>query len=113
MVPSIWVENSPLVIHEALEAGVPIITADTGGMSEYIRHEENGLLFKHRDATDLAFQMQKWVDDPLSAKALSQKGYLFSKDHHIPSIENHVDEVESIYRRAVQENKAKECPIER
>ncbi|HLM45065.1 MAG TPA: glycosyltransferase, partial [Myxococcaceae bacterium] len=31
VVPSIWAENSPLVIHEALQARVPVITADAGG----------------------------------------------------------------------------------
>jgi hypothetical protein len=49
VVPSIWVENSPLVIHEAQQARVPVITADAGGMAEYVRHEVNGLLFTHRD----------------------------------------------------------------
>ena len=39
VVPSIWLENSPLVIHEALEAGVLVITADAGGMKEYFHHE--------------------------------------------------------------------------
>ena len=48
VVPSVWVENSPLVIHEAQQARVPVITADAGGMAEYVRHEVNGLLFEHR-----------------------------------------------------------------
>ena len=39
VVPSIWLENSPLVIHEALEAKVLVITAAAGGMQEYIQHE--------------------------------------------------------------------------
>ena len=30
VVPSVWVENSPLVIHEAQQARVPVITAATG-----------------------------------------------------------------------------------
>jgi glycosyltransferase involved in cell wall biosynthesis len=37
VVPSVWVENSPLVIHEAQQARVPVITADVGGMAEYVR----------------------------------------------------------------------------
>ena len=32
VVPSIWDENSPLVIHEAQQCRVPVITADRGGM---------------------------------------------------------------------------------
>ena len=64
VVPSIWAENSPLVIHEALQAGVPVITADYGGMAEYVGHEQNGLLFYHRDPKSLAAQMQRLVDAP-------------------------------------------------
>jgi len=30
VVPSIWFENSPLVIHEAFLAGVPVIAASIG-----------------------------------------------------------------------------------
>ena len=37
VVPSIWDENSPLVIHEAQQCGVPVITADHGGMGEYVQ----------------------------------------------------------------------------
>ena len=59
MVPSVWAENSPLVIHEVLQARVPVITADYGGMAEYVHHERNGLLFAHRDPASLAQQMQR------------------------------------------------------
>lgn len=55
VVPSIWGENSPLVIHEAQQLRIPVITADYGGMAEYVR---DGLLFKHRDASSLSEKMQ-------------------------------------------------------
>ena len=105
VVPSIWAENSPLVIHEALQARVPVITADAGGMSEYIKHRENGLLFKHRDAEDLSLQMQKFIDDLQLANEISKQGYLFSEDKNIPSIEGHASEIEKIYLRAIKEKK--------
>ena len=54
VVPSIWAENSPLVIHEAQQARVPVITANYGGMAEYVHHGVNGLLFAHRDPESLA-----------------------------------------------------------
>jgi glycosyltransferase involved in cell wall biosynthesis len=45
VVPSIWYENSPLTIHEAFLAGVPVVTSDRGGMQELVQHEKNGLTF--------------------------------------------------------------------
>ena len=74
VVPSIWAENSPLVIHEAQQARVPVITADYGGMAEYVHHEENGLLFTHRDPESLARQMQRLADDPELASGWAVAG---------------------------------------
>ncbi|MDR5617829.1 glycosyltransferase, partial [Arsenophonus sp.] len=98
VVPSIWVENSPLVIHEALQARIPVITANIGGMSEYVHHEINGLLFKHRNEKSLSEQMQRLVNDPLWAKKLGLRGYIQSKNGDVPSQKVHVTEIEKIYR---------------
>ncbi len=54
VVPSIWWENSPLVIHEAFAAGVPVVCSDVGGMSELIEHGKSGFHFKAGSAIDLA-----------------------------------------------------------
>ena len=102
VVPSIWVENSPLVIHEAQQARIPVITADVGGMAEYVKHEVNGLLFRHRSFESLAGQMQRFVDNPDYARNLGQKGYLYSGNGDIPSIEDHTVEIESIYKQAIK-----------
>ena len=91
VVPSIWAENSPLVIHEALQAGVPVITADYGGMAEYVHHERNGLLFTHRDPASLARQMQRLVDAPAWAGQLGRRGYLQSGNGNVPDVTEPAD----------------------
>ncbi|MBX3363925.1 MAG: glycosyltransferase [Phycisphaeraceae bacterium] len=101
VVPSIWTENSPLVIHEAQQARVPVVTADVGGMAEYVRHEVNGLLFRHRDRRSMAEQMQRMVDDPALAKRLGRRGYLLSPGGDVPSVRDHVLGVEAVYRRVM------------
>jgi glycosyltransferase involved in cell wall biosynthesis len=98
VVPSIWVENSPLVIHEALQMRIPVITANAGGMAEYVRHEENGLLFEHRNIADLSCQMQRLADNPKLAGQLGARGYLQSKDGNIVNIASHISEMEHIYQ---------------
>ncbi len=102
VVPSIWVENSPLVIHEALQVRIPVITADIGGMAEYVHHEKNGLLFKHRDIPSLVHQMQRLRDDPKLAKELGSQGYLQSEDGNIPSLPLHISALEDIYHHLLQ-----------
>ena len=97
VVPSIWAENSPLVIHEALQARVPVITADYGGMAEYVQHERNGLLFTHRDPDSLAKQMQRLADDPQLARQLGRRGYVQSDDGNVPDMVEHSLSVERVY----------------
>jgi len=101
VVPSIWVENSPLVIHEAQQARVPVITASEGGMGEYVHHEVNGLIYQHRDTADLARQMQRLIEQPALAIKLGQRGYLFSNDGQIPDIDQHIFELENCYKRVM------------
>ena len=102
VVPSVWVENSPLVIHEAQQARVPVITADAGGMAEYVRHGVNGLTFEHRSWASLAERMQELVDDPALARRLGRRGYLYGATGDVPAIGDHVREIEGIYERILE-----------
>jgi len=64
VVPSLWPENSPLVIHEAFQAGVPVVGARIGGIPELVDHEVNGLLYDHSSSSDLALGLQSLIDRP-------------------------------------------------
>ncbi len=102
VVPSIWVENSPLVIHEAQQARVPVITAHAGGMAEYVNHEVNGLLCEHRSIESLASQMQRFVDSPEFAALLGARGYLYSQSGDIPAVDDHILEIERLYQKVME-----------
>ena len=54
LVPSIWWENSPVVIEEAFISGRPVICSDIGGMAEKVTDGVNGRHFRARDPDDLA-----------------------------------------------------------
>jgi glycosyltransferase involved in cell wall biosynthesis len=44
VVPSLWLETGPLVVLEALAAGVPVLGSGWGGIAEWIQDGVNGLL---------------------------------------------------------------------
>jgi glycosyltransferase involved in cell wall biosynthesis len=78
VVPSLWPENSPLVIHEAFMHRVPVIAARVGGVPELVQHGMNGLLYEPFDPGSLAGWLQRLIDDrelvvKLSARAPSVK----------------------------------------
>src|SRR5215211_5941788 len=64
VVPSRWYENAPGVIFEAFAAGVPVVATDLGGMSEFVKHGENGLLFELEKAGDLLRQLRRLTEEP-------------------------------------------------
>lgn len=94
VVPSVWPENSPLVIHEAFLAGVPVVASNIGGIPELVTHDVNGLLFRPGDADDLARALTMLVDRP---------GLLQQLRDGIPairSIDTDVGELRAMYQRA-------------
>ncbi|MEA2041704.1 MAG: glycosyltransferase [Bacteroidota bacterium] len=102
VVPSIWGENSPLVIHEAQACKIPVITADFGGMKEYVEHNKNGLLFKHRNENDLLQKMLFAIGNPKILKDFGNIGYLHSKTGKVPNITEHCNELTKIYKKVIQ-----------
>lgn len=72
VVPSIWYENAPLVIREAFLAHTPVITANFGGMREWVRDGVNGLLFEPRNIDDLRQKMRRFITEPDLVARLSR-----------------------------------------
>jgi len=63
VVPSIS-ENYPLVVREALSAGVPVLASRVGGIPEIVTHLRNGILFDPADKQELELWLQTFVDRP-------------------------------------------------
>lgn len=54
VVPSLWVENQPIVIREAFSARRPVLASRLGAIPESVRDGTDGLLFAPGDPEDLA-----------------------------------------------------------
>ena len=61
VVPSVWWENSPLVIQEAGQHGRPVIASDIGGMAEKVHDGVSGLHFRAADPASLAETISRAV----------------------------------------------------
>jgi glycosyltransferase involved in cell wall biosynthesis len=64
VVPSLWPENSPLVIHEAFMAGVPVVAARIGGIPELVNDGINGVLYDPASPAALADALRGLVLRP-------------------------------------------------
>ena len=64
VVPSLWLENSPLVIQEAFMKGVPVVGSRIGGIPELVTDGVNGYLFECGSAEELSGALRRFVDRP-------------------------------------------------
>jgi len=96
VVPSLWYENTPLVIYEAQAAGCPVVASRLGGMAELVTHERDGLLFEPGSIPALATALQRLADD----RPLLQR---LAADTQAPkSILDYVTELEAMYNQLAQ-----------
>jgi glycosyltransferase involved in cell wall biosynthesis len=95
VVPSLWPENSPLVIHEAFMAAVPVIAARTGGIPELVTDEVSGMLCEPGSTTDLARAIRRFVDRPALVATLAAGA------PPVKSMASNVVEWDEIYRTLV------------
>ena len=74
-------ECFPLVLLEAMQHGLPIITTDEGGISDIVKDGENGLICEKRNPEDLANAIEKLLKDDNLRSRMGQNGYQRYRNH--------------------------------
>jgi glycosyltransferase involved in cell wall biosynthesis len=83
VVPSVWPENSPVTINEAMASGIPVIASDIGGISELVEHGVTGLLAPPRDPRALADLIERLLKDPDMRREMGQNGRASIRQHDV------------------------------
>ncbi len=91
VVPSVWWDNGPQTVMESLTCGVPVLGAAVGGIPDFVRHGENGLLFTGNSVKSLRDTLVAAVEDPWSVERL-RAGVTRTK-----SMTEHAAEMEAVY----------------
>jgi glycosyltransferase involved in cell wall biosynthesis len=73
VVPSIY-EGMPLVVLEAMEAGLPVIASRVSGIPEVVIDGETGWLVPPEDPPALAAALDEWRRDPGEARRRGEAG---------------------------------------
>jgi glycosyltransferase involved in cell wall biosynthesis len=72
--PSVYGEGVPKVLIEAAACGRPIVTTDSPGCREIVRHNVNGLLVPIRDHLALADALRRLISDPSLRRQMGKRG---------------------------------------
>jgi glycosyltransferase involved in cell wall biosynthesis len=72
--PVVWFEPYGLVPLESMAVGRPVVATGRGGSADYLRDEENALLFEAEDAAALAAVVERLAGDAALRERLVQGG---------------------------------------
>jgi glycosyltransferase involved in cell wall biosynthesis len=64
VLPSLWPDNHPVSILEAMAAGLPVLASRVGGIPELVRHGETGWLVRPGDRAELEARLRQLAGDP-------------------------------------------------
>ena len=99
VVPSLWHENFPYVILQAFAAGLPVIGARRGGISELVDAGQHGWLFEPTEVAELVAIIRKVVKLPaeeiesMGSQAQTYVSSTFSDDAIYANLERIYSEV--------------------
>lgn len=95
VVPSLWIENSPLIVLQALSARLPIVAFDVEGIREQIQPGVTGLLVSLGDAAALGEALAELVRQPEQLERLARA------PRNLRSIKDYVNDLEEHHHQAI------------
>ncbi|MDR3403832.1 MAG: glycosyltransferase family 4 protein [Chthoniobacter sp.] len=64
LTPSLWFENSPLVVYQAIHLGLPVMASRTGGLPELVADDVSGALVVPGDAAAWSARLKQVLVEP-------------------------------------------------
>lgn len=95
VVPSLWYENTPLVLYSAAASSCPVIASDFPGISAAVEHQVNGLLFEAGNVLELRSR----ILDVIHSRSLLSK--LADNARPPKSLATYVGELLQVWTEAV------------
>ena len=88
-------EGTPNVILESMSYGLPVVSTEVGGVSEIIKHMENGMLVKSEDKYNLSKSIIELIENKKLRKKISENSENFIQNKY--SVEKMVNSFEKIF----------------
>jgi len=98
ILPSIWPENQPVTITEAMASRIPVIASNIGGNPELIEDGNTGYLFEPANSRDLASKMLEFISNPGKIITFGENAHSKIKSN---TFENQISKIIKIYNDGI------------
>jgi glycosyltransferase involved in cell wall biosynthesis len=75
-------EGTPMILLEAMQAGVPVVAFGVGGIPDVLEHRQNGLMAAPTDSAALARQLDTLLSEPGLARKLCDNAKRTQQDRY-------------------------------
>jgi glycosyltransferase involved in cell wall biosynthesis len=97
--PSIWPEPAGLITLEAYARYRPVIASSVGGIPEYVRHGETGILVAADDTKELSAAITDLSSSYQKSRSMGERGHaLFLEEF---TLERHIEHLRRIYEKTI------------
>ena len=101
VIPSLWRENSPLILLQELASGLPILASEVDGMADQLHPGRDSALFPPGDDRELASWLRRFLREP---EALAQ---LCGNGGQPRTVSDYVDQLEVEYAFSLRNSSGK------
>lgn len=97
IVPSIWYENNPIAVLEAMALAKPVLGAEIGGISELLQDGQTGLLFPANDSQALVARINNVYQQVNLLQQIGNNARKFVETHC--SYSAHYQQISQVYQK--------------
>jgi glycosyltransferase involved in cell wall biosynthesis len=98
VVPSVWPENSPVTITEAMASGIPVIASDVGGIGELVEDGATGYLIPLHDSLAIAERIGRFLARPELLKTMGERALAKIQAYRM---RQQVERIVDVYREVI------------
>lgn len=84
-------EGFPMALLEAMAAGIPIVSANAGGVRDMIKDEYTGLLYTSGNIPDAVMQLTKLISNPILTQSLCENGLSYVQDFDVSLMNKQIE----------------------
>ncbi len=110
LIPSLWYENAPVAVIEAAAYRIGVIASRIGGLPEFVREGQTGLLFEPGDAAGLASLMQDLLNGTVTLPNLVTACRSLAEQHTVDRmVDQYLEqyrELQALRRRPIHQRKS-------